>query len=345
MPTSQRQPVQPTTPWAPPVDTPPGARARRPSVRVRRRRTLVGIGVIATAAALLVGSHRRRPNSASGPARPALGPSSQPGSQLGGGIFPPGACVAMGPSGSDRHQTVFLDAGHGGPDPGASGTTVGGQAVDERSVTLPVVLDAAAMLRASGYRVVVSRTTDTSVGRLGPSDVTSGVLTLQGEHVDTEARVTCANLSGAGVLVSVHFNAFSDPTAGGLLTTYDDSRAFRAANLEFAQLVDTDIGKALHAAGWSVPDRGVQPDTTVGAPALSAEAHQYGHLLILGPAAAGWLDHPTTMPGALVEPLFLTDPAEASVAVDPAGQHAIAGGITTAVETFLPGATPAGGGT
>ena len=211
--------------------------------------------------------------------------------------------------------------------------------MDERGLTLPVVGDAAIMLRADGYRVVVSRTTDTSVGRLGPSDVTSGALTLQGEHVDTEARVTCANLSGAAVLLSVHFNAFSDPSAQGLLTTYDDSRSFAAANLRFAQLVDTDVGDALAAGGWQIPDRGVQPDTTVGAPALSDEAHQYGHLLILGPAAAGWLDHPTTMPGALVEPLFLTDPAEASIAVDPAGQHAIAAGITKAIEGFLAGAT------
>ena len=169
------------------------------------------------AAALLVGPFRRQPRSAPTPAGPAPVQASESGIQLGGGLFPAGACVALAPTAGDRHQTVFLDAGHGGPDPGASGTTADGRVVDERGVTLPVVLDAAALLRASGYHVVLSRTTDTSVGRLGPGDATAGALTLQGEHLDTEARVTCANLSGAGVLLSVHFNAFSDPTARGLL--------------------------------------------------------------------------------------------------------------------------------
>jgi N-acetylmuramoyl-L-alanine amidase len=258
-------------------------------------------------------------------------------SLLSGARFATGSCVVMPPTGGVRHQTVFLDAGHGGPDPGASGATTTGLAVDERRLTLSVVLDVASSLRADGYRVVVSRGVDTSVARLGAADLSpSGQLSLQGEHDDTEARVACANLSGAGALVSVHFNAFSDASARGLLTTFDDSRPFASANQRLAQLVDSDVLAALHTAGWPVPDRGVQSDTTIGAPALSAEAHEYGHLLLLGPAAPGWLDHPTTMPGVLVEPLFLTNPAEASVAADPAGQRAMAAGIVAAVETFLP---------
>jgi N-acetylmuramoyl-L-alanine amidase len=254
---------------------------------------------------------------------------------LASGQFAAGACMAMAPTGPDRHATVFLDAGHGGPDPGAAGFTTTGQAVDERDLTLPVVLDAASVLRAAGYRVVVSRLVDTAVASLGSGDLSAtGELSVQGEHADTEARVSCANLSGAKVLVSVHFNAFSDASAAGLLTTYDDSRPFSTANAQFAQLLDTDVHAALGSAGWSVPDRGVQPDTTVGAPALTQEAHDYGHLLLLGPAAPGWLEHPTTMPGALVEPLFLTDPTEASVAADPAGQRAIAAGVADAAEAF-----------
>ena len=168
-----------------------------------------------------------------------------------------------------------------------SGTSATGQAVDERELTLPVVLDTTAILRANGYRVVVSRTADTPVAQLGPADFTpSGSLSLKGEHDDTEARVTCANLSGAAVLLSVHYNAFSDATARGLLSTYNDSRPFAASNRQFAQLVDTEVLAALHTAGWPVPDRGILPDTALGGPALSDEAHRYGHLLLLGPAAA-----------------------------------------------------------
>jgi N-acetylmuramoyl-L-alanine amidase len=283
------------------------------------------LGVTATAVAIAFAR--------GAPAKPQ--PGAAVSGQIGGTAFAPGACVAMAPTSSDRHETVFLDAGHGGPDPGASGTTAGGAGVDESELTLPVVLDAAASLRADGYRVVVSRTVDTSVARLGPSDLTaSGSLSLTGEHDDIAARVTCANLSGAAALVSVHFNAFSDATARGLLTTFDDSRSFAAANQHLAQLLDADVLGAFQTAGWQVPDRGVLPDTSVGAPALSEEAHAYGHLLLLGPAAQGWLDNPTTMPGALVEPLFLTDPTEATVAASSAGQGAIAAGIVTAVEAF-----------
>ena len=78
------------------------------------------------------------------------------------------------PTSGDRHQTVFLDAGHGGIDPGGVGTTESGRTIDEATETLPVELEAMHLLRAEGFRVVVSRTTDATVLRLGPSDV-SGV--------------------------------------------------------------------------------------------------------------------------------------------------------------------------
>ena len=63
-------------------------------------------------------------------AAPAAGPHSA-GARTGGGgqgqsagaeidpaYFSPGACVAFPPTMGNRHLTVFLDAGHGGPDPG-----------------------------------------------------------------------------------------------------------------------------------------------------------------------------------------------------------------------------------
>jgi len=38
--------------------------------------------------------------------------------------FAAGACRAFGPTSGDRHETVFLDAGHGGIDPGGIGLTL-----------------------------------------------------------------------------------------------------------------------------------------------------------------------------------------------------------------------------
>jgi N-acetylmuramoyl-L-alanine amidase len=41
------------------------------------------------------------------------------------------------------------------------------------------------------------------------------------------------------------------------------------------------------------------------------------------------------MAGAVIEPLYITDPFEGSIADSSAGQKVIAGGIAAAVETFL----------
>ncbi|MCW3045341.1 MAG: cell wall hydrolase/autolysin [Actinobacteria bacterium] len=311
----------------------------RLSARVRARRALLALSALVLAATLIGRAAVRGPTTAPA-AAPSLTPKATPASSA-DSTFAAGACRTLAPTTRGRGQTVLLDAGHGGPDPGASGTTTTGKRVNESQLTLPVVLAAAASLRADGYRVTLSRTVDTSVARLGPGDVTrSGLLSLAGEHADTQARVTCANRSGAAALVSVHFNAFSDPTARGSLTAYDSARTFSASNRQLAQLVEGDVVAALNAAGWQVPDRGIIDDATLNAPALSAQANAYGHLLLLGPAAAGWLSTPSAMPGVLVEPFFLANATEATVAADPAGQQAIAAGITRAIEQFL--AVPGG---
>ena len=62
---------------------------------------------------------------------------------------------------------------------------------------------------------------------------------------------------------------------------------------------------------------------------------------LLGPAAAGFFVTPSTMPGALIEPLFITDPFEGSIAASAAGQHAIAQGVAQAVEQYFAPAAPA----
>jgi N-acetylmuramoyl-L-alanine amidase len=46
-------------------------------------------------------------------------------------IFEPGSCRTFGPTAGDRHESVFLDAGHGSIDPGSVGVTESGQTVYE----------------------------------------------------------------------------------------------------------------------------------------------------------------------------------------------------------------------
>jgi N-acetylmuramoyl-L-alanine amidase len=79
----------------------------------------------------------------------------------------------------------------------------------------------------------------------------------------------------------------------------------------------------------------VRSDDQLGSTVNSSTGDSYGHLLLLGPAKRGWFETPSQMPGALIEPLFITDPFEGSIADSSTGQQAIATGIATAVERFL----------
>ena len=103
----------------------------------------------------------------------------------------------------------------------------------------------------------------------------------------------------------------------------------------------------MNAQGWQIPNDGAVPDTgfgsSVGDPSaggLAGQAADYNHLLLIGPAMSGYFTTPSEMPGAVIEPLYLTDPFEGTIAADPADQHVIAGGIAAAVEQFLTPAAP-----
>jgi N-acetylmuramoyl-L-alanine amidase len=249
--------------------------------------------------------------------------------------FAAGSCVSFAPTAlGRRHGTVFIDAGHGGPDPGAVGVTLAGKPVHEADETLRVALDTVPLLRARGYRVVLSRTTAGAVARPVPGDLSGGLFTGQGVHNDLVARDVCANRARASILIGVYFNASADTAVGGSLTLYDADRRFWRSSVALAQLVQRDVLERLRGAGAAIPDDGVHNDVGYGSAVTNAD-RAYGHLLILGPAKRGYFSSPSQMPGALIEPLFITNPAEASLADSRRGEQAIAGGIARAAAQYL----------
>jgi N-acetylmuramoyl-L-alanine amidase len=250
-------------------------------------------------------------------------------------LFVKGSCVAFPPISGNRHTTVFLDAGHGGIDPGGIGETESGQTIYEADETLPVELDAMALLRADGYRVVVSRTGNSSVARPGPGDVSDGIFTVQGEHDEVAARDVCANLAKANILIGIYFDVGGTTQDAGSVTAYDADRPFSTASLRLATLVQNEVVAEMNAQGWNIPNDNVQSDASLGGPPLSSAAAAYGHLLLLGPAMAGFFSTPSEMPGALIEPLFITDPYEGSIAASPPGQQVIANGLAKAVGQYF----------
>ncbi|MEA4924893.1 MAG: N-acetylmuramoyl-L-alanine amidase [Syntrophomonadaceae bacterium] len=93
----------------------------------------------------------------------------------------------------NRDPIVVLDAGHGGSDPGASGSYL-----KEKDVSLAVTLKAGQLLTAKGIRVIYTRTDDTFVELIDRSDI--------------------ANFYNAAVFVSVHCNASTSRTPSGTET-------------------------------------------------------------------------------------------------------------------------------
>ena len=245
-----------------------------------------------------------------------------------------GACMSYPPTHGRLGKVVFIDPGHGGLDPGVVGPTADGHTLLEKDATLAVASRLATLLRDDGYTVVMARTEDTTVITLSASDSVHGALTASALRRDLAARAACANLAGASVLVSIHFDGYADPAVGGTETFYDPVRPFASANQRLAADLQSALVAALHE-----PDRGVWTDDQLAAPPLTPSGESYGHLIELGPALPGWVDNPSQMPGALVEPLFITNREEAKLAGDPAGQQRIAEALEGGLLKFLAGPT------
>lgn len=100
---------------------------------------------------------------------------------------------------------VWLDAGHGGTDPGALGN-----GLREKDITLPVTLETGEILERHGVNVGYSRTTD--------------------KTVSLKERTDMANKFNADRFISIHCNAFKDSEAQGV-ETFSHIGSTRGKNL------------------------------------------------------------------------------------------------------------------
>uniref|UniRef100_UPI000679728D N-acetylmuramoyl-L-alanine amidase n=1 Tax=Anaerosalibacter massiliensis TaxID=1347392 RepID=UPI000679728D len=89
--------------------------------------------------------------------------------------------------------SVFLDPGHGGKDPGASGN-----GLKEKDVALSIALKTGEILKKHNINVKYSRTTDV--------------------FVELSDRAGMANNANADVFVSLHCNSFTEGSAKGVET-------------------------------------------------------------------------------------------------------------------------------
>ena len=233
-------------------------------------------------------------------------------------------CIAFAPQRSPAPHRL-PHAVTAGPDPAALASLLAGRQIGEATENLAVALDA---LPCSAPPVTASCSTappSNPVARPLPGTSSAGDVHRAGRSPRPDRARRLREPRRANILIGLYLNASDSASLGGGLTLYDAARPFSPASRRLARLVQRNVLAALRSRGWDVPDDGVHDDSGYGSLVTSAD-QAYGHLLILGPPKAGYLATPSEMPGALTEPLFVTDPAEASIAAGAAGRRAIARG-------------------
>ncbi len=111
-------------------------------------------------------------------------------------------------------RRIVIDPGHGGKDKGA----IGPNGLFEKDVTLALAKQLKKVLEKEGYEVLLTRDTD--------------------RYVSLEERTAIANTKKADLFLSIHTNAHTDPSLGGIQTYFlnfsNDKESARVAALENA---------------------------------------------------------------------------------------------------------------
>jgi N-acetylmuramoyl-L-alanine amidase len=222
------------------------------------------------------------------------------------------------PVGLRSIQTVVLDPGHGGKDPGAIG--VGG--LREKDVTLALARALAPRLEARGFRVVLTREGD--------------------RHLELEERSALAEASRGDLFVSLHANAARRRSVRGIETYYLDENHERHSLTVAARENGVPRGDVnalqrtvakLRVSEVSPQSRHlaelVQRQIVRGMPKLYQPVPDLGAKK--GPFYVLFL---ASMPAVLVEAGFLTNSTEASRLANPRYVDALAEQIAQALARF-----------
>jgi N-acetylmuramoyl-L-alanine amidase len=231
-----------------------------------------------------------------------------------------------------RRRLVVVDAGHGGPDNGMSGPIGRGPKVVEKSVTLAVATKLAAALRARGYDVLMTRTTDTLIA------------------LSDRGRI--ANAAHADLFISVHVNAanpnWKNPGASRGFETYflaeakteDAKRVERMENeaVKFEtgvhapkgdplSFVINDMAQNEHLRESSDLAETIQGSLARVHPAPDRGVRQANFSVLRN----------SFMPAVLVEIGFGTNPKDAVILTSPDWQARIAASIADATMRYVKG--------
>ena len=192
------------------------------------------------------------------------------------------------------NKIVYLDAGHGGYDPGASYF-----GISEKSLTLAIQSHVKAKLESEGYQVVTTRTSDT--------------------YVDLTDRSRAANASESDIFVSIHINASGSSAAQGIETYYYQPYA--------------EYPSRINATYHANPTRLSMSDTLANAiqsSLINATGAQNQGVKRQTFAVL----RETTAPAVLLELGFLSNPQEAARLSTSAYQETLANAIVAGIKRY-----------
>ena len=239
--------------------------------------------------------------------------------------------VAEAAPGKPRDVIVAIDAGHGGDDPGATGST----GVHEKDITLAVARQ-------------LKKQIDKTPGM-------SAVLTRDGDYfIPLEKRYEKARDEKADLFVSIHADAFKTSDARGSSVWVLSPRG--ATNEASRWLADRE-NRADLVGGVSLDDKddtlaAVLLDLSQGATmgASNAVAEQVlAALRKIGPTHRGYVERANfvvlrspDVPSILVETAFISNPAEEAKLKDPAHRDKLASAILDGVNGYFRASPPPG---
>ena len=209
-------------------------------------------------------------------------------------------------------KIIALDLGHGGRDDGTENKNLG---LKEKTLTLDVSLRLKKLLEAAGYKVVLTRADDRE---LAPK-----------KEIDLALRASFANRERADLLVSLHFNAATKDTQGTEVFTY--APRTQHATDWWGQLTRSDPDLEMDAQ----PANRFDHWNVALAAALHRQMLQTLKTEDRGKKIAHWAVLKTlNCPGVLVEPVIITNEAEARRAARPEFRQQIAESLAAGIRDY-----------
>ena len=216
-------------------------------------------------------------------------------------------------------KVVVIDAGHGGKDPGAQGSTT-----DEKDVTLQAALMLKAKLEQGGrYRVVLTRDGD--------------------GFVPLESRVQIARRADADLFISLHADSGSDPALRGAsvytLSDAGSDRVARKAIDDRGYFLDAGLpgrDPEVNRILLDLTQRATKGRSSIFAETLVDHVGESHEMLRRSHRSAGYVVLlAPDVPAVLLEMGFITNPADERFLTDGRGRDRLMESVADSIDAYF----------